>query len=135
LSAPRVPEGVIAQPSAPQLSSSQAVIWAWRRPSPPGGMAILTRTGNVRSAVVIISRGLPGISCSLFVLCKTVMPRCILSSGLGARAGDVNLRGMRGRVRLSSDVSEIELVFSIPPHRPTPNFPPSGNPRRLICRR
>ena len=34
---------------------------------------------------------------------------------------------MRGRVRLSSDVSEIRLVFSIPPHRPTPNFPPSWN--------
>ena len=34
---------------------------------------------------------------------------------------------MCGRVRLSSDVSEIRLVFSIPPHRPTPNFPPSWN--------
>ena len=34
---------------------------------------------------------------------------------------------MCGRVRLSSDVSEITLVFSIPPHRPTPNFPPSWN--------
>src|SRR6516162_8634222 len=34
---------------------------------------------------------------------------------------------MRGRVRLSSDVSEIKLVFSIPSHRPTPNFPPSWN--------
>ena len=32
---------------------------------------------------------------------------------------------MCGRVRLSSDVSEIKLVFSIPPHRPTPNFAPS----------
>jgi putative SOS response-associated peptidase YedK len=32
---------------------------------------------------------------------------------------------MCGHVRLSSDVSEIKLVFSIPPHRPTPNFPPS----------
>ena len=27
---------------------------------------------------------------------------------------------MCGRVRLSSDVSEIKLVFSIPAHRPTP---------------
>jgi putative SOS response-associated peptidase YedK len=26
-----------------------------------------------------------------------------------------------------SDVSEIKLVFSIPPHRPRPNFPPSRN--------
>ena len=34
---------------------------------------------------------------------------------------------MCGRVRLSSDVSEIKLVFSVPPHRPTPNFPPSWN--------
>jgi len=34
---------------------------------------------------------------------------------------------MCGRVRLSSDVSEIKLVFSIPPHRPTPNFPPGWN--------
>jgi hypothetical protein len=30
-------------------------------------------------------------------------------------------RPMCGRVRLSSDVSEIKLVSSIPPHRPTPN--------------
>ena len=34
---------------------------------------------------------------------------------------------MCGRVRLSSDVSEIKLVFSIPPHRPSPNFPPTWN--------
>jgi putative SOS response-associated peptidase YedK len=34
---------------------------------------------------------------------------------------------MCGRGRLSSDVSEIKLVFSIPAHRPTPNFPPSWN--------
>jgi hypothetical protein len=34
---------------------------------------------------------------------------------------------MCGRVRLSSDVSEIKLVFSIPPHRPNPNFPRSWN--------
>ncbi len=34
---------------------------------------------------------------------------------------------MCGRFRLSSDVSEIKLVFSIPPHRPTPNFAPSWN--------
>jgi hypothetical protein len=32
-----------------------------------------------------------------------------------------------GRVRLSSGVSEIKLVFSIPPERPTPKFPPSWN--------
>jgi putative SOS response-associated peptidase YedK len=34
---------------------------------------------------------------------------------------------MCGRVRLSSDVSEIKLVFSIPAHRPTPNSAPSWN--------
>jgi putative SOS response-associated peptidase YedK len=34
---------------------------------------------------------------------------------------------MCGRVRLSSDVSEIKLVFSIPPHRPTPNIAPRRN--------
>src|SRR6201993_5597093 len=34
---------------------------------------------------------------------------------------------MCGRARLSSDVSEIKLVFGIPPERPTPNYPPSWN--------
>ena len=34
---------------------------------------------------------------------------------------------MCGRVRLSSDVNEIKLVFSVPEHRPTPNFPPTWN--------
>ena len=34
---------------------------------------------------------------------------------------------MCGRVRLSSDVSEIKLVFSVPPQRPTPNVAPSWN--------
>ena len=34
---------------------------------------------------------------------------------------------MCGRVRLSADVSEFKLVFSIPAQRPTPNFPPSWN--------
>jgi putative SOS response-associated peptidase YedK len=34
---------------------------------------------------------------------------------------------MCGRARLSSDVSEIKLVFSIPPHRPTPNFAANWN--------
>ena len=34
---------------------------------------------------------------------------------------------MCGRAGLSSDVSEIKFVFSIPPDRPTPNFPPSWN--------
>jgi len=34
---------------------------------------------------------------------------------------------MCGRARLSSDVSEIKLTFSIPPERPTPNVAPSWN--------
>jgi putative SOS response-associated peptidase YedK len=34
---------------------------------------------------------------------------------------------MCGRARLSSDVSEIKLVFSIPPDRPTPNIAASWN--------
>ena len=34
---------------------------------------------------------------------------------------------MCGRLRPSPDGSEIKLVFSIPPDRPTPNFPPSWN--------
>jgi putative SOS response-associated peptidase YedK len=34
---------------------------------------------------------------------------------------------MCGRARLSSDVSEIKLVFRIPPERRIPNFPPSWN--------
>ena len=37
---------------------------------------------------------------------------------------------MCGRVRLSSDVSEIKLVFSVPPERPTPNIAPSWNVAR-----
>jgi putative SOS response-associated peptidase YedK len=46
---------------------------------------------------------------------------------LGLAPGQRYVRTLCGRVRLSSDVSEIKLVFSIPPHRPTPNFPPSWN--------
>jgi putative SOS response-associated peptidase YedK len=34
---------------------------------------------------------------------------------------------MCGRARLSSDVSEIEVAFRIPPERPTPNIAPSWN--------
>ena len=34
---------------------------------------------------------------------------------------------MCGRARLSSDVSEIKLVFGIPPERPSPNFAASWN--------
>jgi len=55
----------------------------------------------------------------------TVVSR--MSSRLGLLGGYTIFARMCGRVRLSSDVSEIKLVFSIPPHRPTPNFPPSWN--------
>jgi putative SOS response-associated peptidase YedK len=43
----------------------------------------------------------------------------------GGAAGQFGL--MCGRARLSSDVSEIKLVFSIPPERPAPNFAASWN--------
>jgi putative SOS response-associated peptidase YedK len=51
----------------------------------------------------------------------------ILSSDLVVDVGSRYVSSMCGRVRLSSDVSEIKLVFSIPPHRPTPNIAPSWN--------
>jgi hypothetical protein len=41
---------------------------------------------------------------------------------LGHYTGDPISRPICGRVRLSSDVREIKLVFSIPPHRPTRTF-------------
>jgi putative SOS response-associated peptidase YedK len=34
---------------------------------------------------------------------------------------------MRGRARLSSDVSDIRIAFGIPPERPSPNFAASWN--------
>ncbi|HVC51876.1 MAG TPA: SOS response-associated peptidase [Stellaceae bacterium] len=34
---------------------------------------------------------------------------------------------MCGRARLSTDVSEIKLVFGVPPDQPTPNFAPTWN--------
>ena len=49
------------------------------------------------------------------------------ASRLGPRRRRAMLARMCGRVRLSSDVSEIKLVFSIPSHRRTPNFPPTWN--------
>jgi putative SOS response-associated peptidase YedK len=54
----------------------------------------------------------------------------VCSDQNGTRAFGVSSRSllaMCGRVRLSSDVSEIKLVFSIPPHRPTPNIAASWN--------
>jgi SOS response associated peptidase (SRAP) len=49
------------------------------------------------------------------------------SASFGREAKRTYLSPMCGRVRLSSDVSEIRLVFRIPPERPIPNFPPSWN--------
>jgi len=47
-----------------------------------------------------------------------------MSSRFGSRPWQPYLPPMcgRGRVRLSSDVSEIKLVFSIPSEQPTPNI-------------
>src|SRR6516162_9733204 len=59
---PRVPEGVMAHPSRPQFSSSQAVIRAYRWPRPSGATPTRMRTGKHCSATEIIPRGLPGIS-------------------------------------------------------------------------
>jgi SOS response associated peptidase (SRAP) len=49
--------------------------------------------------------------------------RSVQSLGLAIRRRYA--RATCGRARLSSDVSEIKLVFSIPPHRPTQNISPS----------
>ena len=84
------------------------------------------RTGKRRSASVIISRGLPGIK---FLICS--IPRLHSSFAVSSRLAPPSrpryARAMCGRARLSSDVSEIKLVFSVPPHRPTPDVAPSWN--------
>jgi SOS response associated peptidase (SRAP) len=67
-----------------------------------------------------------GHPCSLFVLDEHASFATQLE-GIARRTDDAIFTAMCGRVRLSSDVSEIKLVFSIPPHRPTPNFPPMWN--------
>jgi hypothetical protein len=77
---------------------------------------------------VIISRGLPGIFVFRFGSdWAQISGGGILVWALGRPSAEPYVRIMCGRVRLSSDVSEIKLVFSIPPHRPTPNYPPSWN--------
>jgi hypothetical protein len=58
---------------------------------------------------------------------NTCLSRHTVSSRFGSRPGNPIFCAMCGRARLSSDVSEIKLVFSIPPHRPTPNVAPSWN--------
>ena len=76
--------------------------------------------------MVIFSRGWPGML--EFLLCsyidRTLGRWC--PAGWTPRTAAIWL-GHVWTTRLSSDVSEIKLVFSIPPHRPTPNFPPSWN--------
>ena len=72
----------------------------------------------------------------MFHLCEVVLcfarhlEFLVCSGQNGTRALGVSSRSMLamcGRVRLSFDVSEIKLVFSIPAHRPTPNIAPSWN--------
>jgi hypothetical protein len=73
---------------------------------------------------MIISFELAAISLdSCFVLQDDRTAISLCPGRLGLRYALV----MCGRARLSSDVSEIKLVFSIPPHRPTPNIAPSWN--------
>ena len=98
-----------------------------RCPSPSGGTPILTRNRKRRSAIVLMSRGLPGLSVFLVRSCKRLYTRFVFVQPLGRASGRGYPRVMCGRVRLSSDVSEIKLVFAIPPHPPTPNFAPSRN--------
>ena len=121
----------MAHSSAPQFSSSQAVIWVCRRPRPPGATAILMRMGkrhfsNHDQLAWVAWHPLIPLLFSNHSQ-NHAMGRFALSSRLGQRARDPIFRPMCGRVRLSSDVSEIKLVFAIPPHRPIPNIAPSWN--------
>jgi hypothetical protein len=62
----------------------------------------------------------------LYTTCFLLLPRP--SPTRSSATSSANTRDvMCGRVRLSSDVSEIRLVFRNPPERPIPNFPPSWN--------
>src|SRR6202023_503721 len=56
-----------------------------------------------------------------------VKGRRATTRALPASARRGTLAVMCGRARLSSDVSEIKLVFSISPERPTPNIPANWN--------
>src|SRR5215469_9269604 len=65
---------------------------------------------------------------SLPAYCETGRPVLRRTCGLAYRKRRVGYGLSHVWPRnLSSDVSEIKIVFSIPPHRPTPNFPPSRN--------
>jgi hypothetical protein len=73
---------------------------------------------------VISVRGFPGIVVPhLFFATVTRSLRRVQRFGL--RLQPRYPRAMCGRARLSSDVSKINLVLSIPPHRPPPNLAPS----------
>ena len=52
------------------------------------------------------------------LFCPRSHSRFAVSSRLGPASRPRYARAMYGRARLSSDVSEIKLVFSIPPDRP-----------------
>src|SRR5271165_1523387 len=58
---------------------------------------------------------------------RIVKRRLTYIGALPPSVGRATYRLMCGRARLSSDVSEIKLVFSIPPERPTPNIPANWN--------
>jgi hypothetical protein len=85
-SAPRIHDGVIAQPSAPQFSSSHAVMSECSWPNPPGETPILMRTGKRRSAVVIC--GCPGILQFPFRSYIRLHARSTVSSPLGPQCGE-----------------------------------------------
>jgi hypothetical protein len=53
--------------------------------------------------------------------------RIICDPFLAVSTDHTDLEVMCGRARLSTDFSEIKLVFGIPPDRPTPNFAPTWN--------
>ena len=85
---------------------------------PPGAVQALGCTERSSSGVSDAAR-------SAFRLSASISLARTPSLGAAPRLGYA--AGMCGRARLSSDVSEIKLVFSIPPHRPTPNIAPSWN--------
>src|SRR6266851_3767677 len=118
--------GLLARPPASSRSTRQPP-HSLSRPATaqPADPAPVTMKSKVSSAIVILSS-----------------PRCSRNDseadrhregcanddkGIAGLGGPRHLTRMCGRARLSSDVSEIKLVFSIPPERPTPNIPPNWN--------
>jgi hypothetical protein len=74
---------------------------------------------------------LPGTRAAfVFSLCtgrRVQLCRSLATGGNCLRARPRYFQRMCGRAHLSSDVSEIKLVFSIPPERPTPKFAATWN--------